>query len=353
MSIAKALGRGRPALFAAALFAAALAALLLPDLAFADEEIASSDPNWLLDPGKAITKTLYDILRSPVEGMMGLAGEFYGILAKGQFVGGDLSAFPQVQTVVKDIINRVLVPISQGVLGFMLAFELLQIEHDIGTGSTARNLGLGGFERFIFFAVKYAALYVVINHIYAIMAGVFAIFNWVSDHLLALVGSGNIANAIDAGMLDAALNTLTYDQFGQIFIYMLVALVTLVVCALTCFYGQVLAISRIFEIFVLIAMSPLPITTFANRKLSDVGTGFVKTFCSACLQLAVIYAIVGIGGPLIASVSSTVGGLFTSTDTGVQMLLKCSVPIVSCLSLYTMLKASRGISNHMTGASPI
>lgn len=343
--------RSRTLALAAASALAALAALslaLAPDVAYADSEVIASSSPGLLDQPKFMVKLIYDLIHGTATSMLQWASEFWGIIAQGRFIGGDLSSFPEAANMVQSIINRVVVPVAQGCLGLMLAFELLRINASFATG-IGEQIGLGGFEQYLFFAVKYSALYVLVNHIYAIMYGIFAIFNWMERALQSLLSSSLAANAISPSMLESAFNSLTYDDMGMILALFAVSVAVLAVTAWTCLYSQVLAISRIFEIFVLIAFSAIPLTTFANKTLNNIGIEFAKTFCGACMQLAVIYAIVGLGGPIIASISSQLTTLFQSTTSGIDVLMAACVPITSALALYTMLKSSRTLANKVFG----
>lgn len=330
--------------------ALAIAAIMFdPSYAFADEEIIYGSEPGMFDIPKQVTKLLYNLFSSFVASVTSIAGDFYNIICQGKFIGGDLSAFPEAENMIKQIINQVIVPIAQGCLGVMLAFELLRMEHDMTNASSAQNLGLGGFEQFIFFAVKYAALYVVINHVYAIMYGIFSIFNWVTVHVQSLLQVSYASNAISAGMFDQAFQQLTYDDAGMMVALAFAAIVLMIVVGWTAIYSQMLAISRIFEIFIYMTFAAIPATTFANKSLNNIGIEFIKQFCGACLQLAIIYVIVGIGGPIIANITGTLGGLFTSTQNGIDVIMATIVPIVSCLALYEMIKASRTLANKVFG----
>lgn len=344
-------GRGRALALAGASALAALAVLALamaPGQAFADSEVISSSSPGLLDQPKFMVKLIYDLLHTTATSILQWASEFWGIIAQGKFIGGSLSSFPEAANMVQAIIDRVVVPVAQGCLGLMLAFELLRINASFATGA-GEQIGLGGFEQYLFFAVKYSALYVLINHIYAIMYGIFAIFNWMERALQSLLSSSIATNAISPSMLESAFSSLTYDDMGMILALFAASIAVLAVTAWTCLYSQVLAISRIFEIFILIAFSAIPVTTFANKALNNIGIEFAKVFCGACMQLAIIYAIVGLGGPIISSVSSQLAGLFQSTTSGIDALMAACVPITSALALYTMLKSSRTLANKLFG----
>lgn len=321
--------------------------LCAPDLAMADNEIIEgSSPG--LDIGKWPVKLLYDLVHGAAGTMLQWASEFWGIIAQGKFVGGDLSSFPDAEAMVRRIIEQVVQPVAQGCLGVCLAIELLRIEHSF-TKPSERNLGLGGFEQIIFFGIKYAVLYMVVSNIYTIMYAIFSIFNWMTVRMQSLMSVTMPSTTISPGMLDATFTTLTYDDGGMLLILLIMAGAVLIVTAWTALYAQVLAISRIFEIFIMIAFAAIPATTFANKTLSSIGMEFTKTFCGACLQLAIIYAIVGIGGPIITGVSATLGSLFTSTTTGIDVLMAACVPITSAIALYMMLKNSRTLANKVFG----
>lgn len=205
-------------------------------------------------------------------------------------------------------------------------------------------------EQWIIFAIKYSILYVVITHVKLIMYSVFSIFHAISNAIQNNILVNMPTNTISSDMMNASFEAITYDQgIGLGLVLVLVALVVLICVALTTIYTQVLAIVRIFEIFIGIAFAPIPLTMLAVKELSQGAISFIRWFCGACLQLAILYAIVALGGPLISSISSSLTAMFTSTNTGVEAIMIAIVPIVSSLALFMMVKQSRDISNRIVG----
>lgn len=324
-----------------------VAILLVPALAFA-EPILGSSPG-MFDFGKTITKWVVESCQSVAQSILGIASEFYSILAKGQIIGGDLSSFPEVERVVNTILDRVLIPFAQGFFGIFLAIDCLRIIRDTGN-SSLRFAGLGVMEQWIVFAIKYSILYVVITHVRLIMYGIFGIFHAISNAIQNNVLINMPSSTISSDMMNASFEAITYDQgIGLGIVLVLVAVVVLIAVALTTIYTQVLAIVRIFEIFVGVAFSPIPLTMLATKELSQGAIGFIKWFCGACLQLAILYAIVALGGPLISSIGSSLTAMFTTTNTGIEAIMIAVVPVVSSLALFMMVKQSREISNRIMG----
>lgn len=331
----------------AAIIIAAMLALFAPAIAFA-EPVIGSNPG-MFDFGKQITKIIVEGMMGTAQGALGWAAEFYTILSKGQIIGGDLSSFPEVERVVNTILDRVLVPFAQGFFGIFLAIDCLRILRDTGNNSL-RFAGLGVMEQWIIFAIKYSILYVVITHVRLIMYGVFGIFHAISNAIQNTVLVNMPTSTISQNMMNASFEAITYDQgFGIALLLAIVSFIVLACVALTTVYTQVLAIVRIFEIFVGIAFSPIPLTMLAAKELSPGAISFIKWFCGACLQLAILYAIVALGGPLISSISSSLTAMFTSTSTGIESLMVAIVPIISSLALFMMVKQSRELSNRIMG----
>ena len=328
------------------LLATALA-LFAPAIAFAEPVIGSSP--GMFDFGKQITKIIVEGMEGLAQSVLGLAAEFFSILSKGQIIGGDLSSFPEVERVVNTILDRVLVPFAQGFFGIFLAIDCLRIIRDTGN-SSLRFAGLGVMEQWIIFAIKYSILYVVITHVRLIMYGVFGIFHAISNAIQNSVLVNMPSSTISENMMNASFEAITYDQgFGISILLVIVAFVVLVCVGLTTIYTQVLAIVRIFEIFIGIAFSPIPLTMLATKELSQGAVSFIKWFCGACLQLAILYAIVALGGPLISSIGSSLTAMFTTTNTGIEAIMIAIVPVVSSLALFMMVKQSREISNRIMG----
>lgn len=337
----------------AVLLLAALTVLAFPAPAFADDEkIVGSTYNLITDAGKWVTNLIVEgVCMSLANTCVEWASEFWNIIAKGQLIGGDLDAFPDAKAVVGKILTNVMVPIGQWMLALCLAIDLLRVEKDMGNNAT-KFAGLGALEAMIVFAIKYSILFIVINHVKVIMYGIFDIFASISDAIQRNVTANIAANAISPDMLAQSFNDLTFDDgMGVAVLLVVVAFVILLVCAWTAIYTQVLCIVRIFEIFIGVAFAPAPLATFATHHLSQIGLGFVKWFCGACLQLAVLIAIITIGGPLIASITSSVSTLFTGGEGAIAAAMKAMVPIATSLSLYIMVKQSRQLADKIVGAA--
>lgn len=323
---------------------------LLPDQAFAVEgTIHDHDPGFLEIDDWA-TKIIYNACSSLATPLLTWASEFYRIIAEGNIIGGELSSFPEVERVVENILNNVLVPVALGFFGLFLGLDLLRIMKDSGNNAL-RFAGLGVMEEWLIFGIKYGILYVAINHVQLIMYSIFSVFHYISTLVQRNVLVDIDTSGISSTMMDASFQALTYENGpGLAILLLLVAFVVLIVVALTAIYTQVLAIVRIFEIFIGIAFSPIPITMLISRQLSSGGIQFFRWFCGACLQLAVLFAIVGLGGPLITSISGSVTAMFTTTDTAIQGMMTAVVPVISALSLFVMVKSSRTISDKIMGA---
>lgn len=57
---------------------------------------------------------------------------------------------------------------------------------------------------------------------------------------------------------------------------------------------QIICIARFIEIYVYMAIAPIPLATFPSEELSSVGKNFLKSFAAVCIQGALIYIVLSI-----------------------------------------------------------
>lgn len=54
---------------------------------------------------------------------------------------------------------------------------------------------------------------------------------------------------------------------------------------------KVICIARFIEIYMYVAISPIPIATFPSDEMSQIGKNFLKSFAAVCLQGTLIFLV--------------------------------------------------------------
>ncbi len=283
-----------------------------------------------------------------------LASEFFStITGNNLFTEGiDSSNFSKVYSFVGGLAGNgtySLQPIGYLIVGICAGIEGLRICKD-SKGLSTQWLGLGLMEAWFVYALKFYVLYSLVANAKELMLAIYSIVMAVQNVVSSAIKVSQFDNgSVVFDSVKEFINNITIgDGTGVCFVVFITAIVCLIVCALTAIYIQVLSVMRIFEIFILMAISPITLGAAASTFTSDVTKTYIKTFISAVLQLTVILLIVAIFGPLMTGITSSLNNVFNG-DTGVNTILKAVVPIVTSLSLFLMVKKSRQISNNLVG----
>ena len=116
--------------------------------------------------------------------------------------------------------------------------------------------------------------------------------------IAGVVANGSVSGAVDLAAMTAQINAMSLgDQIGMLLELVIVKFGVWVLLGLV----QIICIARFIEIYVYIAISPIPIATFPSDDLNQIAKGFLKSFAAVCLQGAFIYLILSFFPILVSS----------------------------------------------------
>lgn len=303
----------------------------------------------LLDPLGSMLLGAGKLCLSGGLSFLDLAGEFFNtVTGNNLFTEGITSTnFSKVYLFVGKLCES-LRPAGYTVIGIFAGIEALRIAKD-SKGLSTQWMGLGVMEAWMIFGIKFYALYTLVTNAKALMLAIYGLIEKIQTIISTAIKSEGFDNAsVVFDSVREFINGITYSQgVGICVTVLLFCFVTLAICAVTAIYIQVLSVLRLFEIFILLAVSPICLSGAVSSWTSSITKSYVKTFCSAVLQLSIILLIVAIFGPLMAGITSSLNDAFSTGNTGVQAILKTAVPIVTSLSLFLMVKQSRQISDKL------
>lgn len=333
---------------------ALLVTLVVPDLAFAysDDEKLSDAGFDFTNIGTAISIALAQQFSGFARTVMGFAEEFYNAITNADLfkLGITSTEFADVNKFIGSVCSQ-LKPVGYTILGVFAGIEGLRISHD-SKSLSSQWLGLGVLEEWLFFTIKFCILYSVVTNAKSIMLCIYSMVGWIQTAVTKAMTSSGLSSsqAAFSSMTDTIDNLTVGDATsGFVMLLTIVCLIMLIVCAITAIYIQVLAITRIFEIFVLMAVAPVSLTGFVSKSTTFISQEYLKRFVGAVLQISVLLLIVAIGAPILNSVSGSLSSVFASEDTLINSLLGTITPIASTLALFTMAKQSRPIANSLAG----
>jgi uncharacterized membrane protein YczE len=104
--------------------------------------------------------------------------------------------------------------------------------------------------------------------------------------------------------------------------------------------GVIIA-GRMIEIYVQMAIAPIPIATFPNSEMSNIGKNFLKSFAAVCIQGVLIYIVVNMFGLLFGEMGD-IGGATNFTD---SLLAAAGYSFVLVIAIYSTGRWAKSICN--------
>jgi len=213
-----------------------------------------------------------------------------------QQVGTKPSSFePRVFAMIRrHLPESVILPIAGMVLTFIACYELIQmlIEHN----------NLANFETWTFFKWVFKTFLAVtlITNTFNITMAVFDVTQHVINASAGII-SGN--TAIDASALETMEETLMAMDLGPLlglFLQSFIVQVTMSALAIIIF---VIVYGRMIEIYLMVSLAPIPLSTFGNREQSNIGQNYLRSLFAIGFQGFLIMICVGIYAVLIQSIA--------------------------------------------------
>jgi len=225
---------------------------------------------------------LYDTINSEVNNIAGNVGQ-----TPGEFNPG---VFGMIQTLSETAV----IPVAGMILTFVLCYELIQmiIEKNNMVEFDTFNIYKWIFKTF-------CAVFILTNT-FNIVMGVFGLAQQVIN-----VSAGAITGTIEVNA-DAALATLE-AQLQAMGVWELLGLwletwlINLCLWALTiCIF--VIIYGRMIEIYLVVSVAPIPLSTMVNREYGQIGSNYLKSLFALAFQGFLIMVCVAIYAALVQAI---------------------------------------------------
>ncbi|NLK23149.1 MAG: hypothetical protein GX309_03975 [Clostridiales bacterium] len=234
---------------------------------------------------------------------------------------------------VTKIMNNAVLPIAYVLLGLLFMLEIYNI--------TIRTEGMNSFGFEIPFRVmfKIVLIKLVIDSTPLIMGAIYGVSTEIIGNIGGIFVETTNALPYDAEALRDYIDDLKVLQqtmvAAQVLVIWLVYKFSIVVV-------QVIMIGRMFEIYIHLAIAPLPLATLANTELSGVAKNFLKSFSAVAIQGVIIFIVLGMYHTLIGSIAF--GG---GSDLNTLLLNAMLYSLVLVASLFMTGRWSKSITNAM------
>lgn len=256
------------------------------------------------------------------------------------------STYADVYNAAVSISQTLVQPVAVGFLGMALVIELLNFSKDLLGGKG--NTGYEHLGSYVWIIVKASVIATLIGHATLITGAIYEVFLWLTRHIVSLLSAINISgDFFDTFMV--GLQEVTYANFGQVFIFWLVAIVMLVVVAITVLRVIVLMVTRMMEIYAMASFAGFPLVMLMSRQTRDSGVRYLKSFASVCFQASILVMLVFFSATVMSGVMDLVD------TSGIQpavagVLIAALAPIAGCFGINAVIGQSREIAGRILGA---
>lgn len=219
----------------------------------------------------------------------------------------------------------------------------------IEIAKTASKVDIIKWEHGLKVALKMVISKVAIDTAPAILKAIYATASyWTQQASVASFGGGatitNLGATVNAGMSTMINGLSGWGSVLGLFMSLLVVVVAIKICGLII---QVIAFGRIFEIYVYLAVSPIPMAFLplgdgSGGGFSRITGKFFKAFAGICLQsLLMIISIRLFGLIMVTTINDAIAtAIGTGGSTGVSDL--CYTMLLGCIVLVMAVVKSGG-----------
>ena len=201
---------------------------------------------------------------------------------------------PGVFAMIRNLSENVIMPIAGIILTFIACYELIQL--------VISHNNLANFETWIFYKWVFKTFVAVelITHCFDITMAVFDVAQHVINQSASLI---NGSTAIDGSALQTMQDTLeamgAFELFG-VWLEIFVVKFGLSIMSKIIF---VIVYGRMIEIYLMVSLAPIPMSTFGNKEQSMIGQNYLRSLFALGFQGFLIMVCVGIYAVLITSVT--------------------------------------------------
>lgn len=245
-------------------------------------------------------------------------------------LGGDALGFAQAVWDVSMILAAV-------VFAIVACYEL----YALTVRTEARGGPMGSAEVVFKVMFKVAVCFLVLQVSFDILVNLYRS----SNALTEAIGGITYGTKLDKDVIDtAAVLDKLEGGFSDIMPF-LCAMVVLFLSWAAKIAAVLLILIRMIQVYLYIAISPIPLATFPSQEYSQIGKGFLKQFVAVSIQGTLIYLVVRFLPAMIATALET--DLFVSGNTITGAL---AIGALYSLAILITLMGTQQLSRRICGA---
>lgn len=279
------------------------------------------------------------MFKEPIKGLIELIGYvFSGMDATFLFYSLDQNT--SIWNVVQTSATGVFRTLAFVLLLYFMAIEFISIS-DRYTSNQLPDL----IKPIGILTIKYGLIVTFINQAVPLLN---SFFNGFLSFQNDLNNSLSVVSATSDDL--SGLQSLVDDMgFGVQLIAMVVLLIVVLVAYVVSMFAKILAVGRLVQLYIMVAVSPFPIASLTNSEFSQIGKGFLKSFISCCVQgliLVLVLQMIPYLSTLILESGSSVG--VVEGIKAVFMMLGTTVVLIA--AIFAAVKGSKKLADTICGA---
>lgn len=186
---------------------------------------------------------------------------------------------------VKTIMTSVVMPIAYVILALFFVMELYKASIKVDGAGGGSSFGAEMVFKVMF---RMVLCKVAVDSSLLFMEAIYSVGQAVVTGIAEVVSNGSITGGMDIAAITAEINEMGLgDQIGMLLELVIIKFGVWIILGLV----QIICIARFIEIYVHVAVSPIPIATFPSDDLNQIAKNFLKSFAAVCLQGAFIYLV--------------------------------------------------------------
>jgi hypothetical protein len=187
---------------------------------------------------------------------------------------------------VKTIMQSVVMPVAYTILALFFMLELYKASQRVEGIGGGSSLGAEVIFKAMF---KMALCKLAVDSSLLFMEAIYAVFQKITSGIeTAITIEAGVDGAIDLNALNRHIDSLSLGgQIGMLIELVIVKFGVWIIMGLV----KVICIARFIEIYMYVAISPIPIATFPSDEMSQIGKNFLKSFAAVCLQGTLIFLV--------------------------------------------------------------
>lgn len=234
---------------------------------------------------------------------------------------------------INSIMKNAVMPVAYILLGLLFMVELYNV--------TIRTEGMynHGFEIPFKVMFKIIICKLAVDSTPLIMGAIYEISEMIMNNIANVFNSQAVILSLD---MDTVKEQIEDMGFTLKLLTAIQVLIVWLVYKFAYIIMLIIIVGRMIEIYVYLAISPLPIATFPNSETSGIAKNFLKSFAAVCIQGVLLFIILAMYGGLVSSIVSS----FDNSPKFMDVLFQATLfSLVLVVALFATSRWSKSMMN--------